>query len=477
VISFADGGALGNVLLFAASGGATEPVRIWRTDGTAAGTMPVVPVSPAGGGAVGGRFVLAGIEDSGAALWSTDGTPAGATRLQTIRPGPWQVTATDVALFLTSPTTRRGQSCGAATGTPEGTFRVRDLTPGPSDTEFGLRTPFAGGLAFVVQRAAGDEVWFSDGSDAGTRMVTALQGDHNRVRNLLDVDGVLYLDVGGLEPGSELWRSDGTTSGTTRVVDLSAGAEPVTSVWLAAGPGSLFFAAADASTGLELWHSDGTAAGTGPRATCFRATTVGSSIPTARWCSARRAPATRCSSSPTTACTDRRSGAATAARPAPRCCATSIRAIRALLEDFALPLVPVGERVVFAPRDADAGVEPWISDGTDAGTRRLADIAPGDAVPGCAGRDLRGHRGRTCSWKRTTACTGASCGRSAEPRSTAARSAPATATATPASASRSSCAASASPSARPPSTSARPSTATAAAWCRSPSSSPPSVPR
>jgi ELWxxDGT repeat protein len=50
---------------------------------------------------------------------------------------------------------------------------------------------------------------------------------------------------------------------------------------------------------------------------------------------------------------------------------------RALLDDFALPLVPVGDRVVFAPRDADVGVEPWISDGTDAGTRRLADIGPG----------------------------------------------------------------------------------------------------
>ena len=87
LISVGEGGALGNLLLFAASSGPTEKVQVWRSDGTADGTMPVLPVSPAGGGAVGGRFVLAGIEDSGAALWSTDGTPAGRRASRRSDPG------------------------------------------------------------------------------------------------------------------------------------------------------------------------------------------------------------------------------------------------------------------------------------------------------------------------------------------------------------------------------------------------------
>ena len=231
------------------------------------------------------------------------------------------------ALFLTLADDETGSELWRSDGTVEGTFRVRDLTPGPGGTEFGLRTPFAGGLAFVVQRNAGDELWFSDGSDAGTHLVTALQGDDHRVRNLLDVDGVLYFDVGGFSAGGELWRSDGTPGGTTRVIDLSAGVEPVTAVWLAAGPGALFFAAADEATGVELWRSDGTAGGTGRVRDVFPGPDSALLDPDGALVQRRRAPAMRCSSSPTTACTGRKCGAATAASPAPRCCATSIRAI------------------------------------------------------------------------------------------------------------------------------------------------------
>jgi ELWxxDGT repeat protein len=37
---------------------------------------------------------------------------------------------------------------------------------------------------------------------------------------------------------------------------------------------------------------------------------------------------------------------------------------------------PVGNRLLFAARD-EGGVEPWVTDGTPAGTRRLLDLQPG----------------------------------------------------------------------------------------------------
>ena len=40
---------------------------------------------------------------------------------------------------------------------------------------------------------------------------------------------------------------------------------------------------------------------------------------------------------------------------------------------------PVGDRIFFPGRDNDTGVELWVSDGTDAGTRRVLDIRPGPA--------------------------------------------------------------------------------------------------
>ena len=37
----------------------------------------------------------------------------------------------------------------------------------------------------------------------------------------------------------------------------------------------------------------------------------------------------------------------------------------------------IGSRIVFQGKDTSGGFEPWVSDGTSAGTRRLADIYPG----------------------------------------------------------------------------------------------------
>ena len=37
----------------------------------------------------------------------------------------------------------------------------------------------------------------------------------------------------------------------------------------------------------------------------------------------------------------------------------------------------IGDEIVFAARSPDGGAEPWLTDGTPAGTRQLADIVPG----------------------------------------------------------------------------------------------------
>ncbi len=67
-----------------------------------------------------------------------------------------------------------------------------------------------------------------------------------------------------LEHGRELWSSDGTAAGTRMVLDLLPGAEGSVPSDLVVLEDRLLFAADDGVHGRELWVSDGTAAGTHP---------------------------------------------------------------------------------------------------------------------------------------------------------------------------------------------------------------------
>ena len=62
--------------------------------------------------------------------------------------------------------------------------------------------------------------------------------------------------------GEELWKSDGTDAGTVLVKDINPGPEDGSISNLTAFDGELLFEADDGSSGDELWKSDGTETGT-----------------------------------------------------------------------------------------------------------------------------------------------------------------------------------------------------------------------
>ena len=77
-----------------------------------------------------------------------------------------------------------------------------------------------------------------------------------------DVNGTLYFRAEDGSSGNELWKSDGTNAGTVMVRDINAGVADTYPSYLISISGMLYFAANDGSSGNELWKSDGTAAGT-----------------------------------------------------------------------------------------------------------------------------------------------------------------------------------------------------------------------
>jgi large repetitive protein len=206
-------------------------------------------------GAIGDLVYL----ETGTGLWFTDGTAAG-TRL--VHPGA--VKALDVlgsSLFYAD--------AGALwqIGSTGSAVKVIDLP--------GLPTASAAIGAFVNRRLAfavpgADQhlhLWVSDGTAAGTKLTSAVDPAALRgVKNLAFFGGQDPLTAG---IGEELWASDGTVAGTRLVKDLHAtgsssphGFTAWPAVLVDEDRANVLFAASAEGTGTELWKSDGTSAGT-----------------------------------------------------------------------------------------------------------------------------------------------------------------------------------------------------------------------
>ncbi|HZH78453.1 MAG TPA: hypothetical protein VEY88_20660, partial [Archangium sp.] len=156
-------------------------------------------------------------------------------------------------------------------GTAAGTVPVKEYAASPGDLSSGVLselTPLGSRLFFVVGDAPhGRELWVSDGTMGGTRLVkdiTAGSGDSHLFNLTATRRSLLFFRfVPGTPPlpeRTELWRSNGTEAGTVRVKDLGPESSLIFSQTLVGD--TLFFVLSDPDHGTELWKSDGTEAGT-----------------------------------------------------------------------------------------------------------------------------------------------------------------------------------------------------------------------
>jgi ELWxxDGT repeat protein len=135
-------------------------------------------------------------------------------------------------------------------------------------------TDVTGRVFFYANTAnQGQELFVSDGTNAGTRQVadinaggvsslpTSTAGRPNLTAN---VNGVFYWPANNGTVGEELWRSDGTLAGTRLVRDINTGSTSAGSniQWMANVNGRLFFNAFQSTTASELWVTDGSTGGT-----------------------------------------------------------------------------------------------------------------------------------------------------------------------------------------------------------------------
>ena len=268
--------AVGEVAYFPGNDG-VHGTELWRSDGSAAGTAMVADLAPGEQGAGadqltpvgGGLFFAAGVHGL-ARLWRSDGTEAGTVQVSDVGPteqwlgiGPRGLTAFGELLLFVVDDGTHGVELWRSDGSPAGTGMLADICPGacsgmPGDA---MPLPVWRGQAYFPASSpqAGTELWASDGTPAGTRLVVDRNpGPDAGVAEIAPTPEALYLVADDGVHGKELWIGDGTVAGTHMIHDFWPGK-------LGAG-GSSFVAAGDllyfASYG-GLWRSDGTLRGTG----------------------------------------------------------------------------------------------------------------------------------------------------------------------------------------------------------------------
>jgi len=369
--------------------------ELWRSDGTADGTVLVKDIKPGAGfghirslTSTGGSLFFAADDGvTGLELWKSDGTEAGTELVKDIFPGelypgnpfsslPEELTTVGGSVFFRAQLVDSGSELWMSDGTAEGTVLVKDIDPGTAGSRpYNLTN--VGGKLFYFNGSDGS-LWQSDGTEAGTvSFQQTLTGTSATAVSIpIEMGGRLFFLADHPAYGRELWASDGTAAGTTLVNDINPGIGASSVRYLTEAGGTLYFLADDGATGPELWKSDGTAEGTrlvkdivlttsdsSPRTLTPLGDTVffpandgihGLSL----WKSDGTAEGT--------------------------VLVTDV----SLQSDF--PLIErVGDVVFFAGDDGVHGLELWKSDGTEAGTVLVKDIRPGPSpypyVPGPAG--------------------------------------------------------------------------------------------
>jgi len=181
------------------------------------------------------------------------------------RPGASRLARSGNLVYFVGRTAELGQELWASDGTSAGTRLVKDIHPGAGSSFPSKPFDVNGILYFSADDGGhGEELWRSDGTTGGTWLVGDLRRGEigSNPRNFAVAGGVLYFAAGDAEHGRELWRTDGTRGGTRRVADIRPGLEPSEPSQLTASDDRIFFRADDGAHGPELWVSDGTAAGT-----------------------------------------------------------------------------------------------------------------------------------------------------------------------------------------------------------------------
>lgn len=254
---------VGPWLFFLARGLGSVNEQLWISDGTEPGTYPLTdfhtsafdPGAPLEIALAGAAVFFAALDR----LWKTDGTAAGTTQLLTSPAegtSPADFAVFQDTLFFMAGTNRTAvrRALWRSNGTPAGTTLV-GLVGTPEGvpawlTVRGDRLFFAGD-----DGVHGLELWSTDGTFNGTRMARDVAPGAASAHPawIAAAGSRVFFAANDGASGIELWESDGSAAGTQRVQDVVPGGLSSTPEELTLVGDRLFFAAEDGVHGREPW--------------------------------------------------------------------------------------------------------------------------------------------------------------------------------------------------------------------------------
>ena len=398
----------GNKIFFAKTTDANgrEP---WVTDGTPEGTMllkDIVPgaessdpelFSAAKFGGTYGVYFTAYTPATGRELWISDGTPAGTKMIQDLRPGPQS------AFEDTSPTDN------TMITSPEDSFIYFAANNGATGVEPFFSNGVVNDILLVFNFGAGADssdprdfkylegnIFFSaEVSGAGRELVSiplALEdinpgAGSSEPNNFFVVGGsiLLYTADDGIT-GRELRKSDG---GSVLVKDTNPGAQgSLFTIFNQLNPNSVVFSTIFMSENpaIKLWKSDGTSVGTLPikELDCvpgglYSILATDSSLETSRVLNGKLI----------FPCSEVNFGSFGFGETEPWVSDGTIEGTKRLKNiakgkgsSDIFSFNRVDNKLLFFANDNRRGFEPWVTDGTEEGTRILKDFNKGEASSG-----------------------------------------------------------------------------------------------
>lgn len=218
---------------------------------------------------------LARTDENGLQPWISDGTSDGTTMLPGVTQRtewlgrPMGVTRFGNSAVFRAFQTDTGREPWITGGTMQTTRLLRDCNPGATSSNPGRFHAFGSRLYFLANDAGGAEPWFSDGTTGGTVRLVDLEPGSG-YSNPSEFAGIppktpgapwtVLFSATTSATGQEPWVHDGTNVSLLKnIATGNAGSSPR---YMTTAGAHVCFSATDQEAGREPWCSDGTTDGT-----------------------------------------------------------------------------------------------------------------------------------------------------------------------------------------------------------------------